>query len=227
MLIIFGLIFIYLVLQTVFSGYYLRRAGILTNTEYTQDVKLGNKDKPTLRVFMRGDSIAAGVGASSFETSTPGRLANFLAKENNLIFVNEAESGTRMADLLDFPALNEKQDLIILVVSSNDLFHFTNLGDFKRSTEEVMEKYSKLGKKLVVIGPGRVSTAPALPLPLRLIYKIIRPNYVAIIAEAVSKHSNIVYVKPTPPEKDTFASDKFHPNDEGHIIWFEGIKDAI
>lgn len=227
MLIVVVLIIGYAIIQATYSSFYFRRAGILTKTEYTQDVKLGSKDKPTLRVFMSGDSIAAGVGASSFETSTPGRLANFLAKENNLIFINEAESGTRMADLLDLPAPKEKQDLIILVVSSNDLFHFTNLGDFERSTEEVLEKYSKLGKKLIIIGPGRVSTAPALPLPLRFFYKIKRPNYVAIIAEAASKHSNIVYIKPTPPEKDTFASDKFHPNDEGHIVWFEGIKDAI
>lgn len=227
MLIVLTLILAYVTIQTIYSGYYLRRAGILTKTEYTQDVNIGNPGSPTLKVFMSGDSIAAGVGASSFETSTSGRLANFLAKDNHLIFVNEATSGTRMEDLLKLLAPKEKQDLIVLIVSSNDLFHFTNLGNFEKSTQKVLEKYSKLGKKLIILGPGRVSTAPALPLPLRWLYKIQYPKYVNIIEKTANKYSNVVHIKPTVPQKGTFASDKFHPNDEGHNVWFEGIRDHL
>lgn len=218
---------IYVVVQAAYSGYYFKITGELTKTKYTQDVNLGGENEPILKVFMSGDSIAAGVGASSFETSTAGRLANFLARGNNLIFINEAKSGTKMADLLDLPAPKEKQDLIILIVSSNDLFSLTNLDDFERSTEKVLEKYSRLGKKLIIPEPGNVSAAPALPLPLRLIYKIQRPKYVAIMAQTTSKYPNIVYIKHGLPKKGTFASDKFHPNDKGHKVWFEGIKDAI
>jgi len=98
MLVFLLAVIVYLVPQAAYSGYYLRKAGILTKTEYTQNLKLGDKDKPTLKVFISGDSIAAGVGASSFETSTAGRLASFLAMKNKLTFINEAKSGTRMAD---------------------------------------------------------------------------------------------------------------------------------
>ena len=227
MLVFLLAVIVYLVPQAAYSGYYLRKAGILTKTEYTQNLKLGDKGKPTLKVFMSGDSIAAGVGASSFETSTAGRLASFLAMKNKLTFINEAKSGTRMAELLNLPLPPEKQNLIILIVSSNDVFHFTNLNEFDESAKRVLEKYSKLTDKMILLGPGRVSTAPALPLPLRWVYKIREQKYADAMAKSAEKYSNIVYIKPGVPQKGTFAPDKFHPNNEGHKVWFEAIKSAI
>ena len=218
-------IFIYILIQAIYTGYHFKIAADLTQVQYVQDLKVG-KGK-VLKVFMSGDSIAAGVGASSFGTSTSGRLVNYLSDNYYVDFVNEADSGTRMVDLIKKRLSGEKQDLIVLVVSSNDVFHFTDLEKFEEAAKRVLDKYSRLTDKLVLVGPGKVSTAPVLPLPVRYLYKIRESKYADVLEKEARQYSNVIYIKPTDPPKGTFAADKFHPNDEGHKVWFEAIKSAI
>ncbi len=225
--ILIALIFAFLVAQLIYSAYYFQKARILAKAIYANDLEIGKKNNPTLKVLVGGDSIATGVGATNAQTSTAGRLANYLAKSNYVVFKNKATNGAKMADLLNETLPSEKQDLIILIVSSNDLLYLTNFKKFEMATKKVLEKYSKLTKKLIIIGPGRIDSCIAIPLPLRLIYKIQGPKYASIIKSQAKHYPNIVYLKPDWPPQGTFSSDKFHPNDEGHKVWFERIKKAI
>lgn len=230
MLIILGLILIYIVYQVAYSGYHYIQSKELIKTTYTQDFELGDKSNPELKLFIAGDSVATGVGASRFETSVSGRVATYLAKENYVSLINRADNGHRMADILTIQASKERQNLIVLIVSSNNLLNFTSLRSFEKETKEVLEKYSKLTDKLVIVGPGRVFEAGLVPLPVRLFHKIQAPKYAEIISKETSKYSNVVHVNPLKPPvkpsdyKNDISRDGLHPNDEGHRFWFDMIK---
>lgn len=233
MYLILFLILTYILVQAAYSTYYSRKGMALAKITYTQDLVLGDPKDPPLKVFIDGDSVGAGVGATSFEKSLVGRLSGYLAKDHYVALKNESINGSKMTDMLLRNVPSEKQDLIILIVSSNDLFHFTNLGEFEKSTSEVLQKYAKLTSKLIIQGPGRVFDAPALPLPVRFIYKLQAPKYAAIIANEAKKYQNVLHVNPINPPIDLTgyghgsSPDKFHPDDEGYRFWFDMLKPSL
>ncbi len=224
----------YIILQYIYSNHYLKIGRKLAETKYQTTAVLGGKNNPPLKLFITGDSVGAGVGATSFETSLSGRTANYLAEKYLVNFRNESISGSKMGDLLNMPRPSEKQDLMVLVISSNDLFRLTNLDQFKKDTKSVIEMYQPLAKKIIILGPGRVFDAEAIPAPLRIIHKLMAPKYAAIISQEISQYQNIVQVDLTkiPPSKAKYgksisASDQFHPDDIGHSFWFDSIKPQL
>lgn len=227
MYIALALVFLYGIGQLIYSGYYFSRAREISKTVHTGKFDLGDSSLPAMKVFVGGDSIAAGAGASSFETSVTGQLARHLAKTHHVILLNEAASGVQMADMLKRPVPKEKQDIAILIVSSNDVFRLTNLEKFADATKEVLACYTAVSHKLIIVGPARISAAPALPFLVRLLYEHRIPQYASIIAREAARYPNAIHLVPHAPSKGTFASDKFHPNDAGYTVWFDAIKNFL
>lgn len=58
---------------------------------YIRETEIGDPDKSTIRIFLAGDSIAEGIGSSSFEKSLGGRLVAKLSHNNHVLFVNSAK----------------------------------------------------------------------------------------------------------------------------------------
>lgn len=154
-----------LFLQTLYSSYYLYIGHKISSKKFPASASFGEKSNPTLKLFITGDSVAAGVGATTFENSVSGRIARYLAQNHYILFQNEAESGAKMESVLKLPLPKEKQDLLIIIASSNDLFKFTNPNKFKKSAEETVGLYAENATKLIVVGPGRVFDGEALPIP--------------------------------------------------------------
>lgn len=223
----------YLILQLIYSTYYIRKANQLNKTVFTGDKILGQEGKPVFRLFVAGDSIGAGVGASSFEKSVVGRLGDYLSKNNKVYIENISVVGEKVQNLKNRKLPEQTQDLIVLIVSSNDLFHFTNLETFEKDTRQVLERYSKPTKKLVIIGPGNIAEPAAIPLILKPVYALQGQKYAAAIKRALSNCSDCSYVNPLEhpnnlgPYGPTYAADNFHPNDEGHRYWFDMIRSGI
>ncbi|MBI2143270.1 hypothetical protein HYU20_02925 [Candidatus Woesearchaeota archaeon] len=230
--IVFAIIAAYSVAQLLFSGYhFFLKSPQLTKQSFAGQTEHGNKTKPELKLFLAGDSVAAGVGASSFSTSMGGRIASALARENHVSFTNAAKSGNRMADVAAVP--REKQDIIVLFIASNDLYHFTNLRKFENDTEAAMERYSKLAGKVIIIGPADIAGATAIPLIMKPLYNLRWQKYAAIMKTAASKHKNVTYVYPAEHKAKlrtyghTEAKDGFHPNDNGHRFWADLVLSKI
>src|SRR5689334_2965560 len=99
---------IYIVAQLLYSGFFLLKSRDLVKKEYTGDFTLGRGDEFTM--FAAGDSVGAGVGASSFETSVVGRVAVEIGKNRTVKVVNKSVSGYRMVDLLKVTPPTQKQD---------------------------------------------------------------------------------------------------------------------
>lgn len=227
------ILFIGIFLQLAYSAYYFRLASQLSSTSYARKTTLGSTASSNFKLFIAGDSVGAGVGASSFETSVAGRLGAHFAKAHYVNFENVSVSGHKVKDVLNGTVPTEQQDLIVLIVSSNNLFRFTNLGQFEKDVEKLFAKFTPLGEKILLIGPGRIFDSKAVPLVMRPIYRHQGQKYAKILKSEAQKHSNVIYVNPFETslsiEKygDTLAIDKFHPGDSGHEFWFDMIINGL
>jgi lysophospholipase L1-like esterase len=224
---------IYAVIQIAYSFYYFRVARKISKDSFVRSGTFGKSDKPKLTLTIYGDSVGVGVGATKFETALSGRIVEYLSENHEVIFDNKSVSGLKMADLLKSPEANGKQDIIILVISSNDLFRFTNLTQFEKSTATVLKKYSPLADKIIIIGPGRIFDAKVIPFFIRPFYKYFAPKYAKIISEEVKNYPNMVHINPIDPPvnpkdyKGKPSADNFHPSDNGYLFWFDMVKTGL
>lgn len=232
-MIILGILLLYVIAQSLYSGYFLLASKKLSASTFPKSLTLGDNKGPALKLFISGDSVAAGVGASTFEKSVSGRIAWYLAKDHTVLFQNEAVSGAAMSQLLTMPLPKERQDVIVLIVSSNDLFRFSEINEFKKNTEKALKRYSPQADKLILVGPGRVFDGEALPYFLRMYYRFKAPQYAHVLTSLIKNNPNVIYIDPTTADfykgnyGPTTAADKFHPNDEGHRLWFDLIRPAL
>lgn len=227
--IILILLVAFLVFQLLYAGFFSLRAKDLLKKTYTGTYTLGEGNE--MLIYATGDSVGAGVGATSFENSVVGRVANFMSKNNKITLTNNSISGNKMKDIIG-NSPTKKQDIIILIIGSNDLFRFTNFADFRKNTKKVLSEYSPKAKTLIVIGPGRIFDADAIPLFMKPVYFILSKQYANIMEEESKKINNVIYVNPIDTKVSgeygfTGASDHFHPNDEGHRFWFDLIKQKL
>lgn len=224
---------VYLIFQALYTGYFFVKSKSLVGATFAGEKNIGDSNNPKFNLFVDGDSVGAGVGASSFDTSVAGRVAAYYAKNNYVHIINNSLNGSKMSSLVDKKIPSENQNLTLLIISSNDLFHFTNLGEFKKSTEKVLDKYIKNTDKLIIIGPGRVFDTTSLPFFIKPLYRLQGAKYAKIIESVSKKYPNVIYVNPQnvavlqSQYGPTDAVDGFHPNDEGHRFWFDLIKPSL
>ncbi len=223
------ILILYIIYQVFYTGYFIKKSETLVKKTYTGKKDLVDPKNKKFKLFIDGDSVGAGVGATSFETSVAGRIAIELSKKYYVQLENNSVSGSEMSTLINKKTPEEKQNLTVLIISSNDLFHFSNLKEFKHSTEKVLEKYSHISERLIIIGPGRVFDAGAIPFIIKPLYRYKAKEYANIISNTSKKYKNVKYVNPldTKISKNEYgpadAPDGFHPNDEGHRFWFDLI----
>lgn len=223
-----ALIAAYIVAQAAFSGYHIRKGRELAKTTYAGVTEYGDKSKPEFKLFMAGDSLAAGVGASNANKSLAGLVAQSFPGKH-VTFTNFAVSGSRMKDITASP--KEKQDLTVLVISSNDLTHLTSQKEFERQTEEALNLYTSKSKRVILVGPADIGGTTLIPLAMKPVYKLQRPKYASIMKKTASKYENVTFANPADfskkPYGHTEAADGFHPNDSGHRYWADVIISAI
>ncbi len=231
--IILVVILIYVVFQTLWTWRYFAIGKKLSQVSFARKIALGDKSKPIFKLFIAGDSVGAGVGSSSFEKSVAGLLAENFAKDHFVQFENISVSGDKVSDVLAGLTPTEKQDLIVLIVSSNNLFHLTSLSEFRKEAVELFKKFSPLGDKVILIGPGKIADSSAIPLIAKPVYLVQGPKYAEILKNEAKNYTNIVYVNPLEHKVEiskygnTFATDNFHPNDSGHKYWFDLISSGF
>jgi len=230
---ILGIIIFVIVVQALYSTYYFRKSGELVKNPHVGRHEFGEKKNKEFKLFFGGDSVGAGVGATSLETSVSGRVAKYLTQDKFVVLDNRSVSGTKMRDLAKRELPEGKWDVAVLVVSSNDLFRLANLDEFKKSTEKVVGEYSKIADKVIIVGPGRVFDSPAVPIVVRPIYRWRAGAYIKVMDGEIAKYDNVVHINPVNPPhglkqvENWESPDKFHPGDNGQEYWFEMIKTAL
>ena len=227
---ILPIIALFLVLYFLYYYHRIKKAYGLAEVTYAKWAELGNKSNEKFRLLVLGDSIGTGVGASCFENSVAGIIAHYLAKKYRVTLINASVNGSKIKTLLNVIP-EQKQDLTVIFISSNDAIRFTNLGDFNKDAGILLKKLSKSSKKLIIAGPANVGLAKFLPLPLRIVYLHRAPRYALILKKISAKFKNVSYINSLKPDnklgkykQSYYSSDLFHPNDEGYKFWFEMVK---
>lgn len=222
-------VIIFLALELAVSAYYYNSFIDLKKTEYRGTYKLGNKSNPKLKILVTGDSIASGVGASSFNKSFAGLIAQKYSSQYYVTLVDKGKSGARVTN---FEIPGDDYDIAVVTIGSNDLFGFEPTEEFDKGAQKAFKKLSGQAKKVVVIGPADISYAEPIPFALRIVYKQDAVIYAAIMEKDTSPYGNIIYINPLTKGEITdidtlFASDKFHPNDKGHEYWYLAVAPVL
>jgi lysophospholipase L1-like esterase len=209
----------------------LRRAGALGPVA-TGRHRLGRGAE--LHLWVMGDSLGAGYGASDFSASLVGVVARGLVADGHEVVVDDvAAAGATMADVLAQPLPPSPADVILVTAGSNDLLRLRGAGALRRDSAAAVARLAPHGERVVIAGPGVIADATAIPFALRPLYRWLRPSYVAAMRAATAGGA-AVHVDPAAGAEalgDYRATvsdvDGFHLSDAGHRWWGERILAAL
>ena len=189
-----------------------------------------------LRLVVAGDSIAAGLGASSSATTVGGAVAAGLAERTGrqVVLESVATSGARAGDMPGQAAraLALRPDLVLMLVGGNDTTHLTRLGTVRDQLGEAVLSLRAAGVE-VVVGTCPDMGSRALGQPLRLVSAWRGRQVATAEDEAVAQAGGV----PVPLGKlvgrafredpATSSSDRFHPSDKGYALWAGALLPAV
>lgn len=180
-----------------------------------------------LRLLVLGDSTSAGVGASTQHNGLPGNLARELSArwgrgvEWNAI----GESGASSRDLVERylgEAVQQEYDFVFLTVGANDALGLRSRRAFGRDIQHLLVELRKASPS----APIMMSSLPAffrfelLPNPLKANLYLHSRSLESVAREIVGEFDNASMSPPPPPYTEGFfASDLFHPSEQGYRDW--------
>jgi lysophospholipase L1-like esterase len=189
-----------------------------------------------LSLLVLGDSTAAGVGAATQDEALPGHLGRELAALTGrgvswrAIGENGADAREFIERYLD-EACASPADVIFLSIGANDALGLRSRGAFARDIRTILGRLREASPEADIL----VSSLPAffrfelLPQPLKgnlsLHSRSLEEAARAVIAQTAGVHMS----PPPPPYTDGFfASDLFHPSEQGYRDWARfAVADAV
>ncbi len=185
----------------------------------SENLVLGNGNR---KILILGESTAAGVGASSIESTMAGHFFNQLGNEFHL--TNLGKNGLRVSEVLaQFrESLNEVQgklEGVFLFLGANDCFRLTNPKEYRTELVVLIQflksKFSTEWIYLADIPP--VQLFPAFPKLLKY-YLNQQRSFLQKEMKLVSESHKDILFDPINLEinSDFFASDRIHPSNIGY-----------
>ena len=192
-------------------------------------------NNPENRVLIIGNSLQAGVGASSPETSIPGLLG---ADYSDWQITNLAESGDETADALaklqSFDASDF--DLVIVQIGTNDIFHATvDLDQSVQNLNSILELAQNISDQVIYVTSGSVGYAPVFPPSLDWYFtnrsQSAIPKFIQVaeslnipVVDNYRERSEDLFEQN--PDK-YYAADKFHLSDAGYQVWYQRLQEKL
>jgi len=189
-----------------------------------------------LRLLLLGDSTIAGVGAATQQQGLAGNLGHELGTrlKRGVEWRAVGESGATARDLLERfvdEAVSEPFDLAFVSVGANDALGLRSRAVFGRDIRSLVSRLRQASPECTIL----VSSLPAffrfelLPNPLkRNLYRHSR-SLEAEARRVVGATENAHMSPPPPPYSEGFfASDLFHPSEQGYRDWARfAVDDAV
>lgn len=197
----------------------------------------GEQQRPPLRLVVLGDSTAAGVGATSTQTSVGGRAARIVADATGrpVELRSVAVSGARAADLAGQvqAALDLQPAVALVLIGANDATHLTALDAVASDVREAVERLVAAGAEVVVGTCPDMGAARAFPQPLREIVgwrgRAVASAEVQAVRAAGGRAVDLGRLTGPAFRADprTLSSDEFHPSDRGYRLWAQALAPAL
>ncbi len=125
--------------------------------------------------------------------------------------------------------------LIIILVGSNDITHFTNLKSLEGSINDLLSEAKRVSVKVILTTCGSIGSAKICPKFLTYLWRAYYMKLRKTFIFSTNKN-NVLYAEYFKQKsKDQFylnskkyqAEDFFHPSSEGYAIWYIELKKAI
>lgn len=181
---------------------------------------------PTRRIIGVGDSIIAGVGASTPNETLTAQVARHWHEATGLAVEWRAygKIGARSARIKQLTESLEPDECVSLVLVSagvNDITSLTTIDDWLGELEAIRthlrQRYANAPLALLGIPP--LDTFPALPAPLRLVLGWRAADFDRVAREFAAKHTGVFYVPiDSRPSPDDFSADGFHPSATSYSV---------
>lgn len=180
-----------------------------------------------------GDSLMAGVGATSGQSSLGSLLYQSNGKKNELEFLNFAVSGATADDVLkqQLPeALGSRPQVIFLLVGVNDIHNYTPEKEFEENYRLIVNGLTAIPEvKLTLINIPYLGSSSILIPPWNLYIDLKTKQYNSIVSNvAKEKNLKLIDLYKLSREKflepsDLYSQDQFHPSDRGYALWADYI----
>jgi lysophospholipase L1-like esterase len=237
-LIISSAIFVFLVVYLFAAHHHIYReisAGGLKFSDQKGEyfVGAGTDSGNSLVYTAIGDSLTAGVGAEKYEDSYPYQIAQKLSGNRAGISLRDrAYPGARTSDVVNNllnSAINDKPDIITLLIGVNDIHGLVSKKKFTENYSEILRRLKGETKaKIFTVSVPYIGTDSLLLPPYAAYFKFETKEYNQII-KALAQSYGVEYVDLYSPTENMFetaafcASDSFHPSARGYALWAEII----
>jgi len=187
------------------------------------------------RLLAIGDSIIAGVGASTLSKALVGQTAVAIAESQNCQVRWQAlgVSGYDSAKILNHlvPKLPTKPvDFIIVSVGVNDITGLTTLFKWRKNYATLLHKLHRHSPDahIAVAGMPPLHGFPLLPQPLRAVFGMRARSFEHVTRQLANEHP---YVRHVPvdfdPDPAKFAGDGYHPSEESYREFGRGMAEGL
>ena len=206
----------------------------------TGDVFRPRAEGGVFRLWVLGDSTAAGVGAPDEASSLPVQIARRVARGSGRVVhvTGLGVSGARTHDVVarQVPLLPENNvDAVVIVIGSNDVTHVTPPWNFAdRTTQMVTSALQRTDAPVIVGGVPRFSGATALPQPLRAIADRFSHTLRTRQESGAQVIDGVTYVDIASLASPRFIGrpeamslDDFHPSEVGYSFWADALAPPV
>lgn len=186
-----------------------------------------------------GDSLTAGVGATSVSSSLPALLAEKISEASGILVAvkNLGVSGATSFDLLTGQVLDAGQynpEIITVFIGTNDVHNFVPLEKFKNNLLTAITTLQQTtSAKIFLINIPYLGAKDLILPPYDLYFALKIEEYNQAINDvALSSGVELVdlysgSVEAFKHDGTLYCSDRFHPGDSGYKLWANLIYESI
>jgi lysophospholipase L1-like esterase len=211
---------------TVGIYFHIYKAWRLTNATIPSSYQIHGPGNGKLNVLIVGDSIAVGVGASTWEKTVHYQFLSMLNEYKEINVDNFAVSGSLIHDIKKqlMRAGDKRYDLIFISSLANDVTEDTNLEYLRTEIQLALSQSKQIGKNIIWITPASMKTSYAAPYLIRMFWGKRQEAVIKILVDEAIKNEILLVdlvhsrlsenVSKNPHEY--YAPDYFHPNDKAY-----------
>jgi lysophospholipase L1-like esterase len=182
-----------------------------------------------------GDSIIAGVGATTLAKALVGQTAEKLSFLLDCKITWEAigsiGAGSHQVIERLVPQLPEKQpDFMVVSVGVNDATSLSSVAKWRQNLSELLVALGSYAPEAIIAVAGipPLRGFPILPQPMRALFGIRGETFDRVLQEEIARHQNAIHVPlDFEPEPHMFSADGFHPSEESYQEFGQMVAEGI
>lgn len=173
-----------------------------------------------------GDSLTAGVGASSYGSIYPYIFAQKLSIGAKVTLINLAQQGATTDSLISdqLPIVSKLHpNLVTLLIGINDLHDMKSVSSFKKNYQYIISVLKSSGAKIILLNIPNLGDQEVLLTPWKQLYDLRSTQYNSVIESFNLEVVDLYSLTKQQFSINMYSSDLFHPSDLGYRVWAQSL----